>query len=131
MANKRWHRGDSSCPPPMWPGACFSKVPKLFRRTSADIILFVSSKRRRLEARNFAVIFFLFPLQHVRRSALQNKQVVVLRMAFRAPGFEMLTRCHVWLSLLVLHSSRHHDISPPLNSPQGEVRSYTADAEGI
>ena len=39
------------------PGACFSKVPKLFGRISGDIILFVSSKRRGLEARNFAVIF--------------------------------------------------------------------------
>ena len=65
-------------------GACFSKLPKLFRHTSGDIILFVSSKRRRLEARNFAVILFLFPLQHLQRLALQNKQVVILRMAFRA-----------------------------------------------
>ena len=39
------------------PGACFSTVPKLFGHISGDIILFVSSKRRRLEARNFAVIF--------------------------------------------------------------------------
>ena len=43
------------------PGACFSKVPKLFGRISGDIILFVSSKRRRLEARNFAVIFIFIP----------------------------------------------------------------------
>ena len=43
------------------PGACFSKVPKLFGRMSGDIILFVSSKRRRLEARNFAVIFTFIP----------------------------------------------------------------------
>ena len=43
------------------PGACFSKVPKLFELISGDIILFVSSKRKRLEARNFAVIFiFIF-----------------------------------------------------------------------
>ena len=42
-------------------GACFSKVPKLFGRISGDIILFVSSKRRRLEARNFAVIFISVP----------------------------------------------------------------------
>ena len=42
-------------------GACFSKVPKLFGRISGDIILFVSSKRRRLEARNFAVIFISIP----------------------------------------------------------------------
>ena len=42
-------------------GACFSKVPKLFGRISGDIILFVSSKLRRREARNFAVIFIPFP----------------------------------------------------------------------
>ena len=42
-------------------GACFSKVPKLFGRISGDIILFISSKRRRLEARNFAVIFISIP----------------------------------------------------------------------
>ena len=43
------------------PGACFSKVPKLFGRILGDIILFVSSKRRRLEARNFPVIFIFIP----------------------------------------------------------------------
>ena len=43
------------------PGACFSKVPKPFGRISGDIILFVSSKRRRLEPRNFAVIFIYIP----------------------------------------------------------------------
>ena len=42
-------------------GARFSKDPKLFGRISVDIILFVSSKRRRLEARNFAVIFIFIP----------------------------------------------------------------------
>ena len=44
------------------PGARFSKVPKLFGRISGDLILFVSSQRRGLEARNFAVIsiFILF-----------------------------------------------------------------------
>ena len=42
-------------------GACFSKVPKLFGPISGDIILFVSSKRRRLEPRNFAVIFIFIP----------------------------------------------------------------------
>ena len=42
-------------------GARFSKVPKLFGRISGDIILFVSSKRRRPEARNFAVIFIFIP----------------------------------------------------------------------
>ena len=44
-------------------GVCFSKVPKLFGRISGNIILFVSSKRRRTEARNFAVIFIFIPLR--------------------------------------------------------------------
>ena len=43
------------------PGARFSKVLKLFERISGDIILFVSSKRRRLEARNFAIILNCIP----------------------------------------------------------------------
>ena len=42
-------------------GARFSKVPKLFGCSSSDIILFVSSKQRRLEARNFAVIWIFIP----------------------------------------------------------------------
>ena len=37
-------------------GARFWKAPKLFGRISSDIILFVSSKQRPLEARNIAVI---------------------------------------------------------------------------
>ena len=47
--------------PARGPGARFSKVPKLFGRISGDIFLFVSSKRRRLEARNFAVILIFIP----------------------------------------------------------------------
>ena len=43
------------------PGARFSKVPRLFDRNSGDIILFVSSKRRHLKARNFAVILIFIP----------------------------------------------------------------------
>ena len=44
------------------PEARFSKAPKLFGRISGDIILLVSLKRRRLEARNFAVILNVIPL---------------------------------------------------------------------
>ena len=38
------------------PGTRFSKSRELFGRISGDIILFESSKRRRLEARDFAAI---------------------------------------------------------------------------
>ena len=48
------------------------KVPKLVGRISGDIILFVSSKRRRFEARNFTAI-----------TVLQNERLGVLPMAFR------------------------------------------------
>ena len=51
----------STAPVPRTSGACFSKVPKLFGLISGDIVLFVSSKLRRLEARNFAVIFIFIP----------------------------------------------------------------------
>ena len=43
------------------PGARFSKVPNLFGRISGDLILFVSSKRRRLEARNFSIVLIFIP----------------------------------------------------------------------
>ena len=43
------------------PGARFSNDPKLFGRISGDIILLVSLTRRRLEARNFAVILGFIP----------------------------------------------------------------------
>ena len=42
-------------------GARFSEDPKLFGLISGDIILFVSSKRRRLEARDFRVILIFIP----------------------------------------------------------------------
>ena len=42
-------------------GPVSRKFPKLFGRISGDIILFVSSKRRRLEAQNFAVISTCIP----------------------------------------------------------------------
>ena len=42
-------------------GPVSRKSRKLFGRISGDIILFVSSKRGRLETRNFAVIFIFIP----------------------------------------------------------------------
>ena len=48
------------------PGARFSKVPKLFWRILGDIILLGSSKRRRLEERNFAVIL-IYSLYNIRK----------------------------------------------------------------
>ena len=53
-------------------GARLSKVSKVFGSMSRDIILSIFSKRRRLQAWNFAVILILFPLQHVKRSAIQE-----------------------------------------------------------
>ena len=76
------------------------QVPRLSGRVSGDLILFVSSKQRRLEARNFAVILMFVPFTiYEKISFIQNKLVGALRMAFqaqevfgtfekRAPGLE-------------------------------------------
>ena len=44
-------------------GARVAKVPKLFGRISDGLILFASSKRRRLVARKFALILIFIPLK--------------------------------------------------------------------
>jgi len=46
---------------PIFSATRFSKVPQLSGGISGNIIFFVSSKRRRLEARNFAVILICVP----------------------------------------------------------------------
>ena len=51
-------------------GARFLKAPKLFWHISGDIILFVSSKRRRLKARNFAVILIFIPFTTYEKTSL-------------------------------------------------------------
>ena len=59
--------------------------PKLFGRISGDIIHSVSSRGRRLEAGNFAVVLIFVPFTtYEKKTALQNKQVAGLRVAFRA-----------------------------------------------
>ena len=55
------------------PGARFSKVPKRFGRISGDIIIFVSSKRRRIEARNFAVILIFIPFPTYEKTSFTEK----------------------------------------------------------
>ena len=57
---------------PWTPGARFSKVPRLFGRISGDIILFVSSKRRHLEARNVADIFIFIPFTTYKKTSFKE-----------------------------------------------------------
>ena len=66
------------------PGACFLKVPKLFGRISGDIILLYLQNEGVSRHETLQLFLFLIPLQHIKRTAMQGKQVVVLRMAFRA-----------------------------------------------
>ena len=51
-------------------GARLPKVPKLFGRISGDIIFFVSSKRRRFEAWNFAFMLIFIPFTTYESSRL-------------------------------------------------------------
>ena len=67
------------------PGTRFSKVPNLFGRVSGDIILFVSSKRRRLEAQNFAVFFSCFPFTTHEKTSPAESAVRSLTNGFSGP----------------------------------------------
>ena len=64
------HPVASGSSPVVRSGARFSKVPKHFGHISGDIILFVSSKRRRLEAPNFAVILIFIPFTTYEKTSL-------------------------------------------------------------
>ena len=78
-----WSQSDFSRPTQRsGTGTCFSKVPKLFGRISGDIILFVSSKRRPLEARNFAAILICDLFITYEKTSFNR--FGVLRMPFRA-----------------------------------------------
>ena len=67
------------------PGTRFSKVPKLFGRVSGEIILFVSSKRRRLEAQNFAVFFSCFQFTTHEKTSPAELAVPSLTNGFSGP----------------------------------------------
>ena len=53
-------------------GARFSQIPKRFGRISGDIILFVFSKGRRREARNFAVMLTYIPFTTYEKDQLHR-----------------------------------------------------------
>ena len=74
------HAWNSSCS-----GARFSKVPKLFGRLSGDIIPFVSSKRRRLEARNFAIIFTFTPFTTYEKISFTEQAGRSFKSGFSGP----------------------------------------------
>ena len=67
------------------PGACFSKVPKLFGWISGDIILFVSSKQRCLEARNFAVLLIFIPFTTYENTSFTEKVSQSFMNGFSSP----------------------------------------------
>ena len=67
------------------PGARFSKVPELFGRISGDINPFVSSKLRRLEARNFVVFFSCFPFTSYEKTSFAELVVRSFTNGFSGP----------------------------------------------
>ena len=71
-------------------GARFSKVPKVFGHVLGDNSLCLFKPKASRDTLQLSL--FWFPLQHMRRTALQNKQVGVLRMASRARKFFGLSR---------------------------------------
>ena len=91
------------------PVARFSKVPKLFGRISGDLILFVSSKWRRLEARNFAVILIVIPF-----TTYQKTSFTELAGRSFTNGFSGLSRKGpldlVWLSKPLIISTDQENV---------------------
>ena len=67
----------------LWSGPRFSKIPKLFERILGDI---VSSKRRRLEARNFAVILIFVPFTTYEKTSFSEKAGRSLKNGFSGPN---------------------------------------------
>ena len=67
------------------PGARFSKVPKLFGRISGYIIHFVSSKRKRFEARHFAFILIFIPFTTYEKTGFTELAGRSFRNGFSGP----------------------------------------------
>ena len=88
--------------PPFSPGARFSKVPKLFGRISGDIILFVSSKQRPLEARNFEVILIFIRFTKYEKTSFTEQASRSFTNSFPGPkSFRDFQETCPWAELLV------------------------------
>ena len=79
-------------------GARFSKVSQLFGHISGGIILFYLQREGVSRQETLQLFQYLFRLEHMKRTALQNDGVAVLRMAFWARKvlgdfLEMSPRC--------------------------------------
>ena len=60
-------------------------VPRKSRLFSGDMILFVSSKRRRLEARNFAVTLIFIPFTTYEKTSFTESAARSSRNGFSGP----------------------------------------------
>ena len=101
------------------PGARFSKVPKCFGCISGDIILFVSLKQTRLEARNFEVIFIFIPFATYEKTSFTEKANRSFMNGFSGPkSFRdfretgaRLELLEVWPVLTTVNYHRNREIS--------------------
>ena len=76
----------------MGPEAHLSKVPKLFGCISGYIILFVSSKQRHLEARNFEVISIFIPFKTWKDQLSRTSSSQIYKSLFGPEKFSGLSR---------------------------------------
>ena len=70
--------------PGLGPGACFSKVPKLYGPFSGVTIPFVSQERRGFKSSNFTVTFLFVTLKTCQKIGFPNQAAALSQMAFRA-----------------------------------------------
>ena len=70
---------------PMWPVAHFLKVLKLFGSIFSEIILFVSSEPRHLEAWNFTVVLIFIPFTAYQRTSFTEQAGQSYTYGFSGP----------------------------------------------
>ena len=114
--------------------ARFWKVQKIYGCISGDIILFVSSKRRRLQGRNLAVILFFIPFTTYQKTSFTEEADRSFTNGFAGPksfrdfpetGFWIHSRCLFHKSQKSVQLAQLHDTSVRLLHRSSKRQSQT------
>ena len=71
--------------PQPWPGACFTKAPKLFGPISGATIPFISSQRRGSKPSNFAILLVFLKLKTCSNISFSKQADCSLKTGFLGP----------------------------------------------
>ena len=102
-----------------WPGACFSKVPKLFGPISGTTIPFISSQRRGSKLSNFAILLIFLILKACKKISFSKRADCSLTTSFSGPKSsrdvrETGPRTEIEC---MTYSNKRHEVSSQLTFP--------------